>query len=62
LGDPYNALINIEAEYAGLHAPTYNFISEYVVDGDIKTDFRSISLILLEKLRIIQIVKFALFN
>ena len=38
LGDPYNALINIEAEYAGLHAPPYNFISEYVVDGDIKTE------------------------
>ena len=38
LGEPYNAIINIEAEYTGLHAPPYNFISEYVVDGDIKTE------------------------
>ncbi len=29
-GDPYNALINIDADYAGLHAPPENFILEYL--------------------------------
>ena len=38
VGNPYNAIINIEAEYAGLHAPPYNFISEYVVERNIKTE------------------------
>ncbi len=29
-GDPYNALINIDADYSGLHAPPENFILEYL--------------------------------
>lgn len=39
-GDPYNAIINIEAEYKGLSTSPYNFILEYLNDEETKTEAR----------------------
>ncbi len=40
-GDPFGAEINIEAEYARLRKPVYNFIIEYLQDDNIKGEARS---------------------
>ena len=37
-GDPYNAIINIDAEYRGLHAAPYNFLLEYLNEDNIKAE------------------------
>ena len=39
-GDPYNAIINIDAEYKALSTSPYNFILEYLNDEDTKTEAR----------------------
>ncbi len=39
-GDPYNALINIEAEYADLYTTPYSFIVEYLNDDFLKQEAR----------------------
>lgn len=33
-GDPYNAILNIEADYKGLSTPIYNFVAEYISEDD----------------------------
>ncbi len=33
-GDPYNAELNLDAEYQGLNTAVYNFIAEYISDND----------------------------
>ena len=40
-GDPFGAIIDIEAEYARLRKPVYNFILEYLQDDNIKGEARS---------------------
>ncbi len=42
-GDPYEAQINLEAEYEGLKSPVYNLISEYldIASEEIKAEARS---------------------
>jgi len=35
-GDPINAQLNIDAEFRGVNTSPYNFISEYVPEGDLK--------------------------
>ncbi len=39
-GDPYNALINVDAEYKGLSAAPYNFIIEYLTIDNEKAEAR----------------------
>ena len=39
-GDPYNALINIDAEYKGLSTAPYNFVLEYLNENEIKSEAR----------------------
>ncbi|MFK7981092.1 MAG: translocation/assembly module TamB domain-containing protein, partial [Saprospiraceae bacterium] len=39
-GDPYNAIINIDAEYKALSTSPYNFILEYLNDEETKTEAR----------------------
>ncbi len=39
-GDPYNAIINIDAEYKALSTAPYNFILEYLNDEETKTEAR----------------------
>lgn len=39
-GDPYNAIINIDAEYKALSTSPYNFILEYLNDEATKTEAR----------------------
>ena len=39
-GDPFNADIDIRAEYKGLSAPVYNLISEFLSDEEIKVEAR----------------------
>lgn len=40
-GDPYNAIINIDAEYKALSTSPYNFILEYLNDEETKTEARN---------------------
>ncbi len=50
-GDPYNAIIDIEAEYTGLNTSLTNFISEYlngVNPGDLETEARKSQSVLLK--------------
>jgi hypothetical protein len=35
-GDPINAQVNIDAEFRGVNTSPYNFISEYIPEGDLK--------------------------
>ncbi len=35
-GDPINAQVNIDADYKGINTSPYNFISEYIPEGDPK--------------------------
>lgn len=44
-GDPYNAIINIDADYKGLSTSPYNFIIEYLNDNDVKTEARKSTLV-----------------
>ena len=44
-GDPYNALININAEYKGLNAAPYNFIIEYLTIDNEKAEARQATLV-----------------
>ena len=39
-GDPYNAIINIGAEYKALSTSPYNFILEYLNDDEVKAEAR----------------------
>jgi hypothetical protein len=50
-GDPYNAIIDIEAEYSGLNTSLTNFISEYlntVNPGDLESEARKSQNVLLK--------------
>ncbi len=50
-GDPYNAIIDIEAEYAGLNTSLTNFISEYLniaSPGDLESEARKSQNVLLK--------------
>ncbi|MEM9918621.1 MAG: translocation/assembly module TamB domain-containing protein [Bacteroidota bacterium] len=42
-GDPYNAQINIEAEYKGLTSPLTNFLFEYLNDDQVRQEARQSS-------------------
>jgi len=40
-GDPYNAIINIGAEYKALSTSPYNFVIEYLNDDEVKAEARN---------------------